>query len=96
LRLQPQRTLCHPAHEDDGPVCTQLEQHRRGSLEGRSMPMPLCKGCSDDVEQLVTVKVDGKTKKLCESCADRAREEAEVAEESEAVVQNMMGFKGRR
>jgi hypothetical protein len=44
----------------------------------------------------VTVKVDGKTKKLCESCADRAREEAEVAEESEAVVQNMMGFKGRR
>ena len=58
--------------------------------------MPLCKGCSDEVEQLVTVKVDGKTKKLCESCADRAREEAEVAEASEAVVQNMMGFKGRR
>jgi hypothetical protein len=48
------------------------------------------------VDQLVTVKVDGKTKKLCEACADRAREEAEVAEESEAVVQTMMGFKGRR
>jgi hypothetical protein len=48
------------------------------------------------VDALVTVKVDGKTKKLCESCADRAREEAEVAEESEAVVENMMGFKGRR
>ena len=26
----------------------------------------------------------------------RAREEAEVAEASESVVQNMMGFKGRR
>ena len=42
------------------------------------------------------VKVDGKTKKLCEDCADRARETAEIAEQSESVVQNMMGFKGRR
>jgi ribosome-binding protein aMBF1 (putative translation factor) len=58
--------------------------------------MPVCKRCSDEVDQLVTVKVDGLTKKMCESCADRAREEAEIAEESEAVVQNMMGFKGRR
>jgi len=58
--------------------------------------MPTCKGCGEDVDQLVTVKVAGKAKKLCEDCADRAREEAEVAEQSEAVVQNMMGFKGRR
>jgi ribosome-binding protein aMBF1 (putative translation factor) len=58
--------------------------------------MPTCKGCGDEVDQLVSVKVAGKAKKLCEDCADRAREEAEVAEQSEAVVQNMMGFKGRR
>jgi ribosome-binding protein aMBF1 (putative translation factor) len=58
--------------------------------------MATCKGCGEDVDQLVTVKVAGKAKKLCEDCADRAREEAEVAEQSEAVVQNMMGFKGRR
>jgi hypothetical protein len=58
--------------------------------------MPTCKQCGDEVEQLVAVKVGGKTKKLCEDCADRAREQAEVAEQSEAVVQNMMGFKGRR
>jgi hypothetical protein len=58
--------------------------------------MPICKGCSDDVSSLVAVKVAGKTKKLCEVCADRAREEAEIAEESESVVQSMMGFKGRR
>jgi ribosome-binding protein aMBF1 (putative translation factor) len=58
--------------------------------------MATCKGCGEDVESLVTVKVAGKAKKLCEECADRAREEAEVAEQSEAVVQNMMGFKGRR
>ena len=58
--------------------------------------MPVCKGCGDDVDALVSVKVGGKAKKLCEDCADRAREQEAVAEESEAVVQNMMGFKGRR
>jgi hypothetical protein len=58
--------------------------------------MAACRQCGDDVETLVTVKVAGKAKKMCEECADRAREEAEVAEQSEAVVQNMMGFKGRR
>jgi len=58
--------------------------------------MPVCKECEEEVDSLVTVKVGGKSRKLCEDCADRAREEAEVAEQSEAVVQNMMGFKGRR
>ena len=42
------------------------------------------------------VKVSGKTKKLCEACADLAREQDQIAEESESAVQNMMGFKGRR
>jgi hypothetical protein len=58
--------------------------------------MPTCKECGEEADTLVGVKVGGKTKKLCEECADRAREAAEVAEQSEAVVQNMMGFKGRR
>jgi len=58
--------------------------------------MPTCKQCGDEADQLVTVKVDGKAKKMCEDCADREREKGEVAEASEAVVQNMMGFKGRR
>jgi len=58
--------------------------------------MPVCKGCEDEVDRLVSVKVDGKTKKLCEDCADRAREQAEIAEASASVVQGMMGFKGRR
>jgi hypothetical protein len=58
--------------------------------------MPTCKQCGDEVDQLVAIKVAGKSKKMCEDCADRAREEAEVAEQSESVVQNMMGFKGRR
>jgi ribosome-binding protein aMBF1 (putative translation factor) len=58
--------------------------------------MPTCKECGDEVDSLVTVKVDGKAKKLCEDCADRAREQGEIAEASESVVQGMMGFKGRR
>jgi ribosome-binding protein aMBF1 (putative translation factor) len=58
--------------------------------------MPTCKQCGDLADALTTVKIDGKAKKMCEDCADRAREQAEVAEQSEAVVQGMMGFKGRR
>ena len=58
--------------------------------------MPTCKECDNEVDSLVSVKVDGKAKKMCEDCADRARETAEIAEQSESVVQNMMGFKGRR
>jgi hypothetical protein len=58
--------------------------------------MAVCKSCGDEVDELVSVSVNGKTKKLCESCAEEARESDAIAEESEAVVQNMMGFKGRR
>ena len=58
--------------------------------------MPECRECGDEVEKLVSAKVDGKAKKMCEDCAERAREQAAIAEESESVVQQMMGFKGRR
>lgn len=58
--------------------------------------MAKCKKCGEDADELKTVLVAGKKVKMCEDCADRAAEESAVAEESEAVVQNMMGFKGRR
>ena len=58
--------------------------------------MPTCKTCKDDVATLVSVMVAGKRVKMCEDCADRAREEGEIAEASEGVIQGMMGFKGRR
>jgi ribosome-binding protein aMBF1 (putative translation factor) len=58
--------------------------------------MPTCKECDDEVDALVSVKVDGKSRKVCEDCAERLREQAAIAEESESVVQGMMGFKGRR
>ncbi len=58
--------------------------------------MPTCRECENEVEELVKVKIGKKTLKLCEDCADRAREEQQVAEDSESVIQDMMGFKGRR
>jgi len=58
--------------------------------------MPTCRECGEEADELKTVKVAGKNKKMCEDCADREREAGAIAEESEAVVQNMMGFKGRR
>ncbi len=58
--------------------------------------MPICKSCGEEVDEVTTVTVAGKKKKLCEDCADLAREQDEIAEASESVVQDMMGFKGRR
>lgn len=58
--------------------------------------MPTCRECNSEVEELKTIKVGSKKKKVCEDCADRAAQEGAIAEESEAVVQQMMGFKGRR
>jgi len=58
--------------------------------------MPECKKCGEEVDALVTVRVGGKRVKMCEDCADRMREENEIAEESENVVRGMMGFKGQR
>jgi hypothetical protein len=58
--------------------------------------MPICKGCGEEADELVTLKVAGKNKRLCEDCADEARSNDEMAEASEAAVQQMMGFKGRR
>jgi len=58
--------------------------------------MALCKVCGEEVEELVAVNVGGKRKKMCEDCADEAREQDEIAEASEGVVQQMMGYKGKR
>lgn len=58
--------------------------------------MAVCKGCNNEVDSLKSVKVGGRARKLCEDCVDRMREEGQIAEASESVVQGMMGFKGRR
>jgi hypothetical protein len=58
--------------------------------------MPVCKSCGEDVDELVTASVNGKTKKVCADCAERVAEDEAVGQESEAAVQRMMDFKGRR
>ena len=58
--------------------------------------MPTCRSCDDEVDELVSVKVAGRRVKLCEDCAERAAEEAEIAEMSESAMQDKMGYKGRR
>jgi ribosome-binding protein aMBF1 (putative translation factor) len=58
--------------------------------------MAVCKSCGEEVDELVSAQVGGKDRKVCTDCAELAAEEAAVGEESEAVVQRMMEFKGRR
>lgn len=58
--------------------------------------MPLCKSCEEEVDELVSVTVDGKRRRLCEDCAEEAERNQDIARESESAIQQMMGFKGRR
>ena len=58
--------------------------------------MGVCRVCQDEVDELVSVKTEGRRIRVCEDCAERIAEEAEIAEMSESVVQDMMGYKGRR
>ena len=54
--------------------------------------MAQCKGCGEEVESLVNVKVDGRTKKLCEDCVELANEQADIAEQSEGAVRQNDGL----
>ena len=56
--------------------------------------MPTCPSCDDEVDELHSVKIHGKRKRLCEDCVELAEEEAEIAEMSEQAVKDMMGYKG--
>jgi len=58
--------------------------------------VPTCQSCDDEVDELVSVKADGRRIRVCEDCAERIAEEAEIAEMSESAIQDMMGYKGRR
>jgi ribosome-binding protein aMBF1 (putative translation factor) len=57
--------------------------------------MPECRECNDEVDELFKVRVGKKTLKVCEDCADRIREELDIADEAEGAMQDMMGYKGR-
>jgi protein-arginine kinase activator protein McsA len=54
-----------------------------------------CKQCGEEVEALVSVKVGSKRRKVCEECADKLREDGEIAEAATGAMQQMMEYKGR-
>lgn len=58
--------------------------------------MAVCKSCGEEVDELVSAQVGGKITKVCADCAELAAEQDAVGQESEAAVQRMMDFKGRR
>jgi ribosome-binding protein aMBF1 (putative translation factor) len=58
--------------------------------------MPVCKQCGEEAEELHAIKVQGRRRRVCEDCVELIEEEQAIAEESEAVIQQMMGYKGRR
>ncbi|MBX3182521.1 MAG: hypothetical protein KF915_07825 [Polyangiaceae bacterium] len=58
--------------------------------------MAKCSACGEEADELVRVKQGAKSKRLCEDCADELSQSEEIEEASEAAVQQMMGFTGRR
>lgn len=56
----------------------------------------MCKNCGDEADELVTVTVGKRKKRVCEQCADQLREAEEIGDEAEGAMQSMMEYKGRR
>ncbi|MDP7037846.1 MAG: hypothetical protein QGI45_01705 [Myxococcota bacterium] len=54
-----------------------------------------CQECGDEVDELVSVRFEGKRLRLCEECAEIKQEEMAIAEEAESAMQGMMEYKGR-
>jgi ribosome-binding protein aMBF1 (putative translation factor) len=55
-----------------------------------------CPRCGEDVEELVSVQVDGKRTRACEDCASSLDDEAEIAAEATTAMKGMMEYKGGR
>ena len=55
-----------------------------------------CKQCGEAADDLVSVKVGNKNKRVCEDCAALLREQEEIEAQAEGAMQNMMEYRGRR
>jgi transcriptional regulator NrdR family protein len=55
-----------------------------------------CPSCGEEVEELVAVPGAAKRKRVCEDCAERFREQAEIADEATTAMKGMMEYKGGR
>lgn len=58
--------------------------------------MPVCKQCGEEVDELTTVKVGGKNKKLCEDCAADVEEKENIDDAAFDAMRGMMEYKGKR
>ena len=58
--------------------------------------MSVCKQCGEEADELHAMKVSGRRVRVCEDCVELIEEQEAIAEESEAVIQQMMGYKGSR
>ena len=50
---------------------------------------------NEEVDEVFSVKIRGRNKKLCEECVELAQEEAEIEEGAESAMRDMMGYKGK-
>lgn len=55
----------------------------------------ICQECGEEADELTSMKIGRKRKKLCEECVELAEEEMAIAEEAESAMQGMMEYKGR-
>jgi transcriptional regulator NrdR family protein len=55
-----------------------------------------CPLCSEEVDELVSVRADKKRTRACEDCASKLREDEEIASEATSAMQGMMEYKGGR
>jgi Zn-finger nucleic acid-binding protein len=53
-----------------------------------------CQECKEESDELVSVKDDGKRRKLCPECHEVWLEQQEVAAEAGRAMRSMMEYKG--
>ena len=54
-----------------------------------------CKECGEEVDELHSVDVAGKRRRVCEDCVDVLHEAGEIADAAQSAMQGMMEYKGR-
>ena len=54
-----------------------------------------CQECGEESDELVRVKVEGKSRKLCPECHEVFVEQQEIAAEAGAAMRGMMEYKGK-
>lgn len=54
-----------------------------------------CKQCGNAVEELHTIRVRGRERRVCEECFDRMEQDAEIEDAATGAMREMMGYRGR-